>query len=513
VIEFPRSLARALRAAFRRSAWARAGRGLPPPAVFSAGDGGLLVHTQADGLAAQYRRPGPGRPCLLALPGDALRDWEGRGDAPVRLGPAGPGRASARWDDAGVPRAAEYDLIGPDKLPPPPPEPVGWLPAGPGLLDALYEAARTAAQAAVRYALGHVQLRGKSGEAAATDGKQLLLQSGFRFPWKDEALVPRVLAFGLPEVAGQEDVAVGRTERHVVIRAGPWAFHLPVEDKARFPRVEDALPRLTPDAVRLRVGEADAAFLARALPRLPDGPDNAGAVTLDLGPAVCLRAREAGPSRATELVLAGSAAAGKPLRVLLDRRRLLRSLELGFREVVFADADRPAVCRGGRRVYAWVLLDANAALPPGPDDLRIRSAAAGAPAAPPPPPPDPEVRRPAPAAPPAPPRDPETKTPAAAVGGPAPAPAAPPPSDPETRTPTVTTPHANGGPGDGRPAGRPEAAGYDALLEEALALQDALRGGLARAGRLLAALKQLRRQSRLVEGALATLRQLEPPGR
>ena len=72
---------------------------------------------------------------------------------------------------------------------------------------------------------------------------------------------------------------------------------------------------------------------------------------------------------------------------------------------------------------------------------------------------------------------------------------------------------ANGGPGDGRPAGRPEAAGYDALLEEALALQDALRGGLARAGRLLAALKHLRRQNRLVESTLASLRQLQPPGR
>jgi hypothetical protein len=181
-IEFPRSLARALRAVFRRSAWAEAARGLPPPVVFSAGAGGLLAHSQANGLAVAYRRPGPDPPCLLALRGDALRDWEGRGDAPVRLEASGPGRASARWDDAGVPRTAEYELIEPDKLAPPPPEPVGWMPGGPGLLNALHEAARTAADVAVRYALGHIQLRGKSGEAAAADGKQLLLQSGFRFP-------------------------------------------------------------------------------------------------------------------------------------------------------------------------------------------------------------------------------------------------------------------------------------------------------------------------------------------
>jgi hypothetical protein len=498
VIEFPRSLARAVRAVFRRSAWASAPRALPPPVVFSAGDGGLLIHTQAGGLAAQHRRPGPGRPCLLALPGDALKDWEGRGDAPVRLEPVAPGQASARWDDAGVPRAARYDLAAPDKLAPPPPEPREWRPAGPGLLAALHEAARTAGEVAGRYSLGRVQLRGRAGEVVATDGKRLLIQGGFRFPWTDDVLTPKVLAFGLPEVAGEKEVAVCRTPRHVVVRAGPWTFHLPAEDRARFPKVEDALPRVAADAARLRVGDADAAYLMRALPRLPDDADRSGAVTLDLGAGVRVRARDAGPGRTVEVTLAGSAAAGGPLRVCLDRRHLLRSLELGFREVVFAHPDRPALCRDRRRLFAWVLLDAKAALPPGPDDLRIRSAAAGAPPAPPPLPSDPEEKGPAPL-----------------EGEPAPAMAAPPTTDPETRTPTVTPPHANGGPGGdaGRPAGRPEAAGYDALLQEASALYDVLRDALARNGRLLAALKHLRRQNRLVESTLASLRQLQPPGR
>jgi hypothetical protein len=114
-----------------------------------------------------------------------------------------------------------------------------------------------------------------------------------------------------------------------------------------------------------------------------------------------------------------------------------------------------------------MLLDARVALAPGPDDLHIASKAAAPPAL----------------------------------------------SDPETRSPTVTTRHANGGPGGNavRPAERPEAAGYDALLEEAFALQDVLRAALARSGRLLAALKRQRRQGRLAESTLATLRQLQPP--
>ena len=40
-----------------------------------------------------------------------------------------------------------------------------------------------------------------------------------------------------------------------------------------------------------------------------------------------------------------------------------------------------------------------------------------------------------------------------------------------------------------------------------------LRAAVRASGRLLAALKQLRRQRRMVEGALATLRQLQPAGR
>jgi hypothetical protein len=228
-----------------------------------------------------------------------------------------------------------------------------------------------------------------------------------------------------------------------------------------------------PDAARLRAADADAASLLLALPRLSGADDDFRPVTLDLGQVVTLRASAAGPRRTTELALAGSAAAGRPLRVRFNRRRLLRSPALGFREVVFAGIDRPVQCRDDRRCYAWVLLDAKAGLPPGPDDLRIASTAD---------------------APPAP---------------------LPPHSDSQTRTPIVTTPHANGGPGGdaGRPGERPEAAGYDGLLEEALALQDALRAGLARSGRLLAALKQHRRQGRLVESTLATLRQLQPPGR
>ena len=34
-----------------------------------------------------------------------------------------------------------------------------------------------------------IQLRGKQGEFVATDGRQLLIQGGFQFPWKEPVLV------------------------------------------------------------------------------------------------------------------------------------------------------------------------------------------------------------------------------------------------------------------------------------------------------------------------------------
>ena len=51
--------------------------------------------------------------------------------------------------------------------------------------------------------------------------------------------------------------------------------------------------------------------------------------------------------------------------------------------------------------------------------------------------------------------------------------------------------------------------GLGGLIEEAQALQEALRAAHGRAGRLLAALRRQRKQSRLMASTLASLRQLQ----
>ncbi len=84
------------------------------------------------------------------------------------------------------------------------------------------------------------------------------------------------------------------------------------------PRSRPGRPGLRPDAPRLRLHPADAAFLADALDRLPGADDEDVPATLDLNGRVCVRVR-GGAGPATELVLARSSYAGPPARAAMNR--------------------------------------------------------------------------------------------------------------------------------------------------------------------------------------------------
>src|SRR5204863_9620107 len=98
-----------------------------------------------------------------------------------------------------------------------------------GFTPALAGAARPTPRQSIRVALTRLQLRGKTGEVVASDARQLLVQRGFRFPWPDDVLVPRVPALAGTEVSTCAPVGVGRTPTHVIIQAAPWAFALPID--------------------------------------------------------------------------------------------------------------------------------------------------------------------------------------------------------------------------------------------------------------------------------------------
>lgn len=462
MIEIPRALVRRYRAVLRASLME--GRRDWPLVHCRAGPRGIVLDSCQGHVAVRYEMEGDYPVEALAFRASVLADFEGRTDDPVVLEQIAIGKGRARWAEGGVPKAVEIETVVPDSLPPfpEPPKHLAALPAA--FLDALAEAARTTARDPSRYALTRLQLRGKDGAVAATDGRQLLVQSGFPLPWTEDLLVPRVPAFGLRDLlpAGGP-VGVGRTESQVAVRAGPWLFLLAIDRDSRFPDIRAVIPRASTLKTRLRLDPADAALLADLLPELP-GSGTDDPVTLDLGDPPAVRARAEG-EEAVELVLARSAVSGPPLRLCTNRCYLRRAVQLAFHEISVARPNVPLVCRDSTRTFVWMPLGAEGAIPPSP-----------------------EVRRITPT---------EEKT-------------AQPPVSPKRRRVPMPAPSLKPPvPEPGNGAGPPDDQGSTVdLLAEVEALRTLLQEAVARTGRLTAVLKHQRRQSRAVEAAMSALRQL-----
>src|SRR5947209_4282229 len=120
MITLTRSQVRRLRAAFRRSTLGIAHRGIVPELVLRAEGGRLRAQHRYCDLAVECVEAGGGLPdSSVAIPLDALADFEGPADTPVVLESPDPGRTVARWQDRGIPRSREYSLVTPvDRIEP-----------------------------------------------------------------------------------------------------------------------------------------------------------------------------------------------------------------------------------------------------------------------------------------------------------------------------------------------------------------------------------------------------------
>jgi hypothetical protein len=476
VIAFTRSLARQLRAVLRKSVWAAAPRGARPPVVFHATDDRLSIRAYDPEVSVVYSISGEHRPEVLALPAEILDDSEGRGEDVITLEPNGSGAIKARWDDAGVPQVRDYDARDLDSLPAFPELPSRWATLEPGFLKALTDASHTAAKDNPRYAVHRIQCRGTAGEIVATDGRELLIQTGFTLPWEEDLLVPCVAAFASREVPQDVPVALVKTDTHVGIRVGAWTFLLAIDKEGRFPKVDNVVPALNGKLTTCRLSAEDAAFLSKALPRLPGGEDENAPLTLDLNGQAAIRVRGNGQPQATEVILGRSEVDGPPVRLASNRQYLARALHLGFTQIEVVKVDVPLVCRDSRRTYVWMPLGKDDAVAPSDNSLRIFS------------------------------------TPEQPLAEPA---------SNERRKSIVTAPKTNGNANvaDSTDHANTNGAtpqitttGGRTLIEEAQELRDALREAYGRANRLVAVIKRQRQQSKLVATTLASLRQLQNIG-
>ena len=476
MLAFTRLQAGQFRNLLRKSVLTACARASAPAVLLEGTPDGLRLVCGHGDLALTRRVPGPGAAVRIALPLSALEACAGTTDAPVDV-QAEDGTVWLRWQQGRLPCQQRFDSARADLHQPALAVPASWQESPPGLLEALAQATRSAATGAGRYALDHLLLDGASATITATDGRHLLVQQGWAFPWKGQLLVPKLPVFGCRELAGAGPVRVGQTATQVVLEVGPWTLHLPVLKDGRFPPVASVIPRPESLPTVLHLAPEDAAFLAEVVPQLPGAGDPDAPVTLDIGPTVAVRARAAGQPQATEVLLVRSHGTGPPVRLALHRDLLARALALGLTTLQIAAPDKPVLAQDAARQFVAMPLAPEASVPPAPDVLRLSSAA----------PTPATASRPARPIPPV-----ETS-----------------PLPPRTTLmPSRALTNGNG------PTPVPEplpakTSGYAAVLAEAQALQSLLRDGLGRTNQLLTALKQHRRQAKAVQSSLLALRELQ----
>jgi hypothetical protein len=204
-----------------------------------------------------------------------------------------------------------------------------------GFLAALDECGRSTSAESARFALSRLQLRGTTGQVVGTDGRQLLVCSGFELPFDDDVLIPAVPVFGSRELAAESPVRIGRHASRMFVEAGPWTVALAIADEARFPDVAALLKRTTVKSwLRLTEGDADTAL--RAIERSLDRSDKTLTVTVRMSPNPQMAI---GP---TTIALPVSEFEGSGASVAILARYLVRGLRMGLR-VLGVDAQQAAV--------------------------------------------------------------------------------------------------------------------------------------------------------------------------
>jgi hypothetical protein len=484
-----RRLAGQVRAVCRRAFGST--RSFGPAIWLATSSAGLCIRSKFADAAVEYRGEGGGSDEHLWLPFHALLDFEGKKDEPVQLEAQADGRVTAQWTDRGVPQLIQYEVIEPADASGFPSLPETLIDNSATILDALHAASESTDLDSVRFALGHIQFRGGSGTLAATDGRQLLVEDGFQFPWDGDILVPRSKAFTSPEFPRDQPLAIGRTEDWVALRSGPWTLWSVINKDGRFPNLDNHLARPEDATTHCQISSADAEFLTKTLPRLPADDEWNDPVTLDLDGSVTIRAKAQRQPRPTEAILSSSSWSGESVRINTNRKFLARAVKLGLHGLRIYGPKTPVLCQDQHRRYAWALLDPESAIGPADDAIRIVSSEAN---------PDTPVTQ----------SQPRRK--ASPVTEPVTNPKGNTASNGQADGPVRTSRQAkvNGQARNG--VARKPGQDIDGLIRQAETLRASLRDALLKNNELLKSLKAYRRRNRALQNTLASLRQLKTLG-
>ena len=225
-------------------------------------------------------------------------------------------------------------------------------------LPCLANAIEVTDEVSIRYALGCVQLDGRDGTMAATDGSHMVLFDGFDFPWKSEAiLVRKSRLFALKDFLKLKAVSVGIQDGTFVMASGPWRFTLPVEKDARFPNVDQVIPDRQRSTNRVQLDPGDRDALSSCLSQLPGNVEELQPVILDLnGHVAVVGTSRQGTSCTVCLELDRSLHLGPDLRTGIPRQNLAFVSKLGADSLFLYGKDRPILACGPRMQYVWMPL-------------------------------------------------------------------------------------------------------------------------------------------------------------
>jgi hypothetical protein len=316
---------------------------------------GLTVESATATHAVRFRDPAyRGLPQSWEAPLEAIQflaksaakegEFSLQGEAEVRL----------RLLEKTIPREEGFST--PDVVLETPASPKNGILLPPNARQTLIAAFETAEQGeSGRYALQHVQLQGDKLALVATDGRQLLIQGGFDWPFKEDLLLGNYTKLFKSKEFPEGPLQFAKTERQFVFRGGNWEFFLPIEESQRYPKVEDVLPAASEAVAHLEISRGDAMYLREVLPHLPsDEFDYERPVTIELNGKIGIRSRSMKIPHGIEVVLRNSAWRGTELQCVMKRAYLQRALELGLKQFqFFSTGCAPVVVREGERTYCW----------------------------------------------------------------------------------------------------------------------------------------------------------------
>ena len=463
MITITRRLARQVRVVFARCLTTNS-RGPFPAVTFRADSSGLVLKAKSHDAAIAFHQPGDFPEEQVTVAFDVLKQVEGSKSEEVTLERTDNGIV-VKWNDGGIPQVVQVDSeTWNEDFPTIPTE---MRANDPGLVSALRDAVATADSESTRYALNCVQLQGGQGKIAATDGRQLLIQNGFDFPFADDLLIPARKVFASRELPTDQPVEVGRTDDWVCVRTDPWTIHFKIEKESRFPPVEEHVPNVNSAVTTLQLSDADGEFLGKAIKRLPSNDNWNRPVTVDLNGDVAIRAQAEDQSVPTELLLTNSSQSGEGIRFNTNRDFLARAMKLGFRDVRLYGVEAPAFCCDQNRQYLWALLGKDGTIQPNENAIRIES---------------PHV-------------DDVSDSPK---------------PNSQRKRPTMSQSKNNqNGKGRSNGTGNDDRAGVESLIDQAEAVKASLRETLTSMSEMIALLRKHRKQSKTVQTALASLRQLQ----